>query len=205
MAENPVYTFNANFNEFLPEYRDVTRVWIGDGSNQTNQKAGMLYAQYVDNRIQELGYVTLYDYAHEHGYQGTAAEWTAGVIELVAMNKGATVSITYQTTTDGTNHPAESSAAWSPTPAPEKGKFIWTKIVLQWIDSTTSTIYTVAYQGADSDLTSVNGLTGDAVLHGENIMVSASSQETLKHYIDNQSFTPTVATNAQIDALFVTN
>ena len=122
MANNPV-EFRATFKEFLPLYRDVTRVWIGDGSSSVqsdHQLAGMLYAEYATGDVAELGYVTLYDYASNHGYSGSVDDWTAGVISLVAMNKGATISVKYQTTTNGTTHPDADSSGWSNSPNPQK-------------------------------------------------------------------------------------
>jgi hypothetical protein len=197
MAE---YTFDASFTEFLPEYRDVTRVWIGDGVHTGTY--GMLYAQYVNNEIAELGYVTLYNIAAEEGYEGSATDWADAIVDLAAMDKGATVTVSYQNSSSGVNPPSNANA-WTSSPTPTKGQYLWTRIKLKWKKRTLEdTIYTVSYQGADGDVRSVNGSVGAVTIHGSNTPISGSSDETIKHYIDNMTFTPEIATNAQIDALF---
>lgn len=192
-----IFTFYPEFKEFLPVYRDVSRVWIGDGTHTGD--AGMMYAQYADGTIVELGYVTLYSQAVDAGYTGSSSDWVAGVINLVAMNKGATVTVSYQNSDSGTVRP---TGEWSSTPAPEQGKFMWSKLVLTWIDGSTSDVYLVSYEGKDSAVVSVNGETGEIVLHGENVTISNTSDETIKHYIDNHSYEPDFATDADIEALF---
>lgn len=192
-----IFTFYPQFKEFLPVYRDVARVWIGDGVH--TGESGMLYAQYVDGTVVELGYVTLYSQAVEAGYTGSAADWVDGVINLVAMNKGATVRVTYQNSTSGTVRP---TGEWTNEPHPEQGKFLWSKLVLTWIDSSTSEVYLVSYEGRDSAVVSVNGQVGEIVLHGSNLPISSTSEQTVKDYIDNKSYEPDFATDADIEALF---
>ena len=68
MAE---YTFRAKFEEFHILYRGVVRVWMDNG---------ILYAEYLDGVIQELGPASSYAIAVEHGYEGTEEEWE----ELIA-------------------------------------------------------------------------------------------------------------------------
>lgn len=201
MATNDFFTFYPQFNEFLPVYRNISRVWIGDGRN--TGEAGMLFAEYETGEVIRLGYVTLYDYAHDNGYTGTAAQWAQAVIQLASTSKAAVVSTVYLTSEDGTNHPA-SSAEWSSTPSMVQGQYLWTKITLSWVDSTTSELYLVTYIGLDSEVRSINGQVGDLVLHGANLTISGDSDETIKTYIDNLVFEPNVATQAQIDAMFPT-
>ena len=193
------FTFTPEFKEFLPIYRDVTRVWIGDGA--TTGDSGMLYAEYANGEISELGFVTLYEIAVQHGYQGTVNDWTQAIISLAAMNKGATTVTVYRNSNTGVEHPA-ASAEWSPTPTPTKGEYLWAKTTITWVDSTTSVFYSVSYQGQDSALTSVNGETGNVFLHGDKIVISANDNQTIKHYIDTMTYTPEIATEAQIRALF---
>ena len=195
----PFYTFYPSFNEFLPVYRNISRVWIGDGTN--TGEAGMLLAEYETGEVVRLGYVTSYEYAQDNGYQGTAAEWASAIISLVGASKAAITSVSYLTTEDGVNHPA-SDAEWESTPAIEKGKYLWTKFVLSWVDSSKSELYLVTYTGQDGQVESVNGSVGNVVLNGANLTISNDSNETIKSYIDNLVFEPNVATKAQIDALF---
>ena len=178
------FTFTPQFKEFLPLYRDVTRVWIGSSAN--NEKEGMLYAEYANGSSSELGYITLYPLAVENGYTGTDTEWMQGIISLIATNKGASVTLRYQNSTNGTTHPSASSG-WTTTPSPQQGKYLWTKVTLTWADQTTSDVYLVSYQGSDSSIVSVNGMTGTVVLHGENVKISANSNTTLKSYIDSKA------------------
>lgn len=202
MSETVPFVFNANFSEFLPEYRDVTNVWISDGTD--GYPYGMLCARYSDERIQQLGYVTLFDIAQQQGYQGSAQDWADSIIDLAAMDKGAITTVAYQNSNSGVNHPTD-EAGWTSSPTPVKGTYLWTRIKLKWKKrDQEDIIYAVSYQGADGQISvqSVNGQTGIVTLHGDNVNISSNDNQTIKHYIDSMSFTPEIATQAQIDALF---
>ena len=68
MAKYPgEYTFYPEFGEYIPLYRGIVRVWLGDGSTG---KAGNLYAEYIDGAIQDLGPVTSFAYAAREGIAG---------------------------------------------------------------------------------------------------------------------------------------
>ena len=68
MPSNGIFEFYPSFKEFLPVYRDVTRIWMGDG--ETTGESGMLYAEYADGHVQELGWVSMYGLAvQEAGYR----------------------------------------------------------------------------------------------------------------------------------------
>ena len=196
MANNGVFEFSPTFREFLPVYRDVTRVWIGDGINTGS--SGMLYAEYADGHVGELGSVSLYATAVANGYTGTERDWLLMIMSVANLVRGSTVSISYAVSASGTTHP---SGSWSPTPVFEKGKFTWAKLDLQWIDGNTTSVYFAAYQGLDGQVESVNGETGNIVLHGENLKIESGSNQSIKEYIDENDV-PLIATDAQIDALF---
>jgi len=202
MNGNGVYEFYPTFKEFLSVYRDVKRVWIGDGSGGDNNESGMLYAEYANSRIVELGYVTLYPIAVENGYEGTESEWIRAIVNMAATDKGATASVSYQNSTSGTNPP--SGGTWSNLPNPQQGQYVWTRVVLRWVDGTTSTLYSVSYVGIDSsvEISSVNGKTGVVVVRGDDIEIAVNNSKTIKQYIDELTFEPVVATDAQIDAMF---
>ena len=195
MAE---YTFHPNFKEFLPIYRNVTRVWIGNG--ETTGEDGMLYAEYADGYVTELGSVSLYATAVENGYTGTAREWLSMIIGVADLVTGSTISISYFVSNSGTVHP-DPTEEWSPTPVFEKGKFTWAKIDMQWIDGNTTTMYMASYQGEDGQVESVNGQIGEIILHGANLMIDGTSDQSIKDYIDEHTI-PETATNEDIDALF---
>lgn len=194
-----VFTFRPEFKEFLPSYRYVNRVWIGDGVNTGT--SGMLYAEYEDGSVAELGSVSLYATAVENGYQGTEKQWVQMIIGVADLVKGATAEIHYMISDSGVEHPDEESEEWSETPSFEQGKFTWAKVDLRWIDGTTTTFYSASYHGRDGSVTSVNAQTGDIVLHGENIPIAGEGDQTIKEYID-QSVIPEIATPADIESLF---
>lgn len=207
---NGVFTFRPEFKEFLPSYRYVVRVWIGDGINTGT--SGVLYAEYEDGSVAELGSVSLYATAVANGYEGTEEQWLNMIIGVADLVKGAEAHVTYMVSESGVEHPDPESEDWSDTPSFEKGKFTWSKIDLKWIDGNTTTFYSAAYQGLDGSVTSVNGNTGDIVLHGENIPIAAEDEKVIKEYIDendqelrdyiDQSVIPEIATEADIDSLF---
>jgi len=196
---NDIYTFYPHFSEFLPVYRGVSRVWIGDGVNTGT--TGMLYAEFETGEITELGSVTSYAIAVANGYTGTANEWAEALMSLAVMSKAATVSVKYLASNSGTSHPA-ADAEWGNSPSADPGEYLWTKITLQWMDSTTSDVYTVSYQGQDGGVVSVNGQTGVISLNGANIPIAANNNQTIKSYIDTLTFDPEIATNAEIDQMF---
>lgn len=180
---NGEFEFQPVFNEFLPIVQGVTRVWIGDGNEG---ETGCLYAQYANGNIVNLGSVSLYALAQSVGdYQGTATQWVQDVARLASQQRGASISVTYQTSTDGTN-PPNASSGWTSTPDPQAGKYVWSKYIITWYDgSTASPYYSVSYMGDDGGVTSVNGSTGAVVINGDNVKINSSSNQTIKTYIDN--------------------
>ena len=175
------FTFYPQFNEFLPIYRDVTRVWIGDGINTGT--SGMLYAEYADGHVDEVGSVSLYATAVANGYTGTERDWVLMIMSVANLVTGSTVTISYKVSTSGTTHP-DPSSGWSSTPVFEKGKFTWAKLDMRWIDGRTTTVYFASYQGLDGQVQSINNQTGNVTLHGANLPISGSSNTNIKAYID---------------------
>jgi len=193
-----IFTFSAQFQELLPAYKDVTRVWIGNGIDTGT--AGMLYAEYRDGHYTELGSVSLYRTAVENGYTGTEAQWLQMIMSVSDLVSGSEVTASYQVSDDGVNHPAEDSE-WSLIPVFERGKFTWTKLDLKWIDGTHTPLYFPAYQGQNGQVESVNGETGDVILHGSMLPITSTSDQTIKEYIDENDDLDT-ATDDEIDAMF---
>ena len=196
---NGVFTFRPEFKEFLPSYRYVVRVWIGDGVETGT--SGVLYAEYEDGSIAELGSVSLYAIAAAKGYEGTEEQWLQMIMGVADLVKGAEAHVSYMVSESGVEHPDPENEGWSDTPSFEKGKFTWSKVDLKWIDGTTTTFYSAAYQGKDGSVTSVNGQTGDITLHGANIPIAEEDDKSIKEYID-QSVIPEIATEQDIDSLF---
>lgn len=193
-----IFTFTSQFNEFLPIYQNVARMWIGDGINTGT--AGMLYVGYEDGTTAELGSVSLYATAVENGYEGTERDWLLTIMSISDLVKGSEVEISYLVSESGTEHP-DPEEEWSETPVFERGKFTWTKLDMKWIDRTTTTIYFVAYQGENGQVEAVNGSTGQIVIHGENLPIGESNNQSIKDYIDEKVI-PETATDDDIDAMF---
>lgn len=77
--------------------------------------------------------------------------WPAGTVikgaNGVAGNGVSAAAVTYQAHTSGTAAP---TGTWSSTvPTVTKGQYLWTRTVTTYTDATTSTAYSVAYQGQD--------------------------------------------------------
>lgn len=79
--------FTAKFEELLPVYEGVARLWIGTGELPENDDAGILYAQYEDLSVVQLGPVSDYNIAVAGGYTGSPADW----VNLI-INGGSTLS-----------------------------------------------------------------------------------------------------------------
>jgi len=198
MATNDLFTFYPSFSEFLPVYRDVVQIWVGDGVSTGT--AGMLYARYQDESVAEIGSVSLYETAVRNGFNGTPAQWVQAIANMAQLIRGSEVSFSYQVSTDGVNHPAENSQ-WSSVPVYEQGKFTWVKINLTWVDGSITPLYVPTYQGRDGVVTTVNGEIGDVFLHGENLLISLNSEQSIKDYIDENDI-PYTATQEDIDSMF---
>ena len=78
------YTFYPEFEEHIVLYRGVASVKIGNGETieGVTYKPGVLYAEYIDGMIQEVGPVSDYYYAIESGYQGTPEEWVNYILSM---------------------------------------------------------------------------------------------------------------------------
>lgn len=127
-----VYTFYANFSSSIPLYRGVNAVWIGDGSpvdidHKTGGTAGALYASYVTDEYQELGYVSDYYQAKEYfetlGITLTYEQW----VELLCNTpKNAEDSEAWAAgTVDGTSIP-------STHPAYHNNSKYWEELAKLW-------------------------------------------------------------------------
>jgi hypothetical protein len=82
-------------------------------------------------------------------------------------------SVTYQDSSSGTSVP---TGAWqSSIPTVAKGQYLWTKTIVTYSDSTTTTAYSIAYQGTNGE----DGDDGD-----DGASVTAISQE---YYVSNSS------------------
>lgn len=182
MSNNEIYTFYPHFKEFLPLFRDVTSVWIGDGEN--TGELGMLYASYANEQVSKIGSVSLYGIAVDNGYEGSEQEWMQGIIHLAALYKGATSVVTYQNSDNGSTAP---TGTWTNNPSPVKGMYLWAKNELTWPDQSKSNVYTVSYIPRDGagNVETVNGQEGNVVLHGANIPISGTDNQTIKDYTDD--------------------
>ena len=122
-----VFTFYPTFSDCVTLYHGATGVWIGDGTvldiqNKKGGTEGSLYVAYLSGEYQDLG----------------------PVLNLEA-------AVTYQSSDSGTEHPPEDSDQWSATPDPQKGTYLWTKIVFTSAQKKLCT-YTVSYVGSDAHI-----------------------------------------------------
>ncbi|WP_250533570.1 hypothetical protein [Caballeronia sp. AZ10_KS36] len=98
--------------------------------------------QYLWSRViltmTDASTVTSYSVAYQ-GADGNPGSSGVGV---------ASAAVTYQTSASGTTVP---TGTWSGSvPALTQGQFLWTRTVTTYTDASTSTAYSVAYQGADA-------------------------------------------------------
>jgi len=176
------FEFRANFREFLPVYHGVKKVEISDGTG--GHTTGSLLVEYENGEIEEIGSVSLWALAVEHGYQGTADQWMQSLVQVISSEIAAEVSTTYCSSDSGTERP---SGPWSETPTPLVAEYLWTKTTFTWVDGSTSSTYAVARMGQDGGVSEVNGQTGAVTLHGSNLNIdSDSSSKTIKQYIDDK-------------------
>lgn len=98
--------------------------------------------------------------------------------DLNQIFSGATT--TYQNSDSGITVP---TGAWTETPAPVKGKYLWSRIRFEWGTGSVSYLYTVGYVGQDGEgvVISVNGADGNVVLDAGDINVdkTAAIQKTI--------------------------
>ena len=196
---NGIFEFYPQFSEFLPVYQNVSRIWLGDGVN--TGEAGLLYAEYTNGNVAVLGSVSMYALAVEQGYQGTDLQWAQSIVRLASLEIGARVSVYYQTTDNGTQHPPIQSN-WESEPDPAPGMYVWSKIVITWADESESILFAVSYMGRDGGVSSVNGKTGDVILYGTEIRIESGKNQSIKDYIDHAVIELDTATEADIDAIF---
>ena len=101
------------------------------------------------------------------------------------------------------------SSGWSSTPSPVKGQYLWSRAVVTWSNNTTTTTYSVGYEGVDGSgaVNSINGKVGNVVLNADDIELSDGT--TIQDMIDGQSLVidissfsslPKTVTNAAITA-----
>ena len=93
--------------------------------------------------------------------------------------------VAYHNSSSGTIAPDDNN--WTSSPDPEKGSYMWTRITYNWTTGSPGTVYTVTYIGMDGEgvVTAVNGIDGNVVLDGKNVMVDvlAESPEPLKNAV----------------------
>lgn len=90
----------------------------------------------------------------------------------------ASQTVTYQSSTSGTTPP---TGTWSSSvPTVTKGQFLWTRVVQTLTDATTSTFYSVSYQGADGS-PGTNGTNGTSYAPQSPVSRSISVATAYQH------------------------
>lgn len=104
-------------------------------------------------------------------------DWVNQVLETKddLNNIFESASTTYQNSTSASTIP---TGEWSLTPAPEKGKYLWSRIQFNWGTGSSSYLYVVSYVGTDGEgaVELVNGYYGTVVLDAGDINVDKNAQ-----------------------------
>jgi len=133
-------------------------------------------------------------------YHNNALYYSQQAREIADEIKAATSITEYQNSTSGSTIP---TGTWTPNPDPQSGKYLWARTTLTWTDTSTSVIYGVNYIGVNGtgSVDSVNGMSGNVVLDGNNIYIdnSATTKKTIYTAINELS---TPISNSEIDTLF---
>ena len=90
-----------------------------------------------------------------------------------ATGKGVkSAAVTYQVATSGTTVPTGSWVA--AVPAVSQGQFLWSRTIVTYTDSTTSTVYSVSYYAKDG-ARGETGATGETGSAGSTILTGATA------------------------------
>lgn len=108
--------FTATFQDMIPLYRGVERVWIDEN--------GVLFAELVGDNIQELGPVSSYYYALQSGYTGTFEEWVQTLLDSSVNASSAAQSAENAYTSELNAATSEANALQSATNAHEYAEYI---------------------------------------------------------------------------------
>ena len=196
-------TLEAGEPAFCPDTREL---FVGTGSGNINMGGSMWYkGTAMSGTVTTTGYYyysacpqvkvgdTYLNTSNGNIYEcttagsGQAAKWTyKGCIKGVQGGTGGTgpagkgissTAITYQSGTSATTAP---TGTWQSTiPSVAAGNYLWTKIVITYTDSTTSTCYSVARQGADGSISGTNIAIGEYVFAtGENSVALGGCENT---------------------------
>lgn len=105
----------------------------------------------------DTAYNYLTDLSGAQGIKGDKGE-KGEIGDTGAAGKGIASSVvTYKIGTDGTTIP---TGDWSASvPAVAQGQYLWSRTVITYTDNTTSTVYTVARQGANGTSVGINSTT----------------------------------------------
>ena len=126
------------------------------------------------------------DKAKEDGqhYSDLAKSYSDNVESVTAT------TLYYNTSGNGTI-PPEDGDEWVGAPAPQEGKYLWSKTTFTWSDGTSKVVYNVGFIGANGTgaVRQVNGQAGDVSLDATNLMYDDSledvaQKETIKGHID---------------------
>ncbi|WP_374284236.1 phage tail protein [Lactococcus sp.] len=128
VIDTSVYSYQATLNSVVVASSQVTITNVNDGAKGAKGDTGPTGAK------------------GDQGVQGaTGATGPAGTSVTITSQ-----SVTYQNATSGTTAP---TGTWSSTvPSTPQGQYLWTKTVVNYSDTTSTTSYSVSYMGADGKL-----------------------------------------------------
>lgn len=105
--------------------------------------------------------------------------------------ESVTATTLYYNTSGNGTVPPEDGDGWVGAPAPQEGKYLWSKTTFTWADGTSKVVYNVGFIGANGTgaVRQVNGQAGDVSLDATNLMYDDSledvaQKETIKGHID---------------------
>ena len=104
----------------------------------------------------------------------------------------SSIAYAYAVSTSPTTVP---SSGWTSTPAPQKGKYLWSRAIITWDGGGTSTTYAVAYIGTDgggsaaSDIICSDQLTVQEEFDNKDLVFDIASFSSLPKTITNNAIT----------------
>lgn len=104
----------------------------------------------------------------------------------------SSIAYAYAVSTSPTTAP---SSGWTSTPAPQKGKYLWSRAIITWDGGGTSTTYAVAYIGTDgggstaSDIICSDQLTVQEEFDNKDLVFDIASFSSLPKTITNNAIT----------------
>lgn len=150
------YFYKATSTQTAPSASEVTSTSIPTLSETNKYLWQKEVIDFSDASVQDKTTVTL---IAVYGDKGTSVSITS-------------TSITYQTSTSGTNVP---TGTWQTTvPTVSQGNYLWTRTIVNYSTGTSTTSYSVSYKGTDG----INGTSGASITKSYPMYYLSTSKTT---------------------------